>query len=101
MKVLRSARGADIEREIREVVMEVKGAGLGGEGGREARGARGTGKVRVVLVLDQPDLVLAAMGDDGMGMEMAEVVASLRSVSLPFGPISSVPSLFTPVFRET
>ena len=96
VKVLRSASGVDVEREVREVAEGLKG----GEGaGRMAR---------VVLVLDQPDVVLAATGTGtgtGMGtsttssgaggaggMGMDEVVASLRQVGLPFRLPSSVAS---------
>lgn len=88
VEVLRSGRGEDIERDVRGVVEELKSGGGDGHGG-DGRG--GMGKGRVVLVLDQPDLVLAAMGtgtctggaeDVGVGMGMGQVVASLRRVCL-------------------
>lgn len=83
VKVLRSGRGEDVLKEVRGVVERLVGQGGGGEG-----------NARVVLVLDQPDVVLAAIGPSGgaedgclgMGMGMGEVVASLRNVSPPSFP---------------
>jgi len=98
VKVLRSASAVDVERDIREVVEGLKG----GEGrGRMAK---------VVMVLDQLDVVLAATGmgmgtsttssgaegGGGMGMGMGEVVTSLRQVSLPF----LFPSFIASPFRN-
>jgi len=86
VKVLRSGRGEDVVREVRGVIERLTGGSGGGGGGGGGRAA----KARVVLVLDQPDMVLAAMGPSGgaedgggLGMGLGEVVASLRNVSPP------------------
>lgn len=95
VKVLRSGRGEDVLKEVRGVIERLTGGSGGGEGGGGGGGG-GEAKTRVVLVLDQPDVVLAAMdpstaadgGGGGMAMGMGEVVASLRNVSAPSFPSS-------------